>query len=73
VLDPIRTHLERVRRTLLTEPTRPQNTFREHEAIFAAIAARQPVQAKSEMANHLDRVLRELHAYAAKHPGFFEE
>jgi GntR family transcriptional regulator, rspAB operon transcriptional repressor len=73
VLDPIRTHLERVRRTLLTEPARLQNTFREHEAIFAAIAARQPVQAKSEMANHLDRVLRELHAYAAKHPGFFEE
>jgi DNA-binding GntR family transcriptional regulator len=73
VLDPIRTHLERVRRTLLTEPSRPQGTFREHEAIFAAIAAHAPDQAKNEMANHLDRVSRELQAYAAKHPGFFEE
>src|SRR5689334_15094265 len=43
VLDPLRTHLERVLRTLLTEPARPQNPFREHEAIYAAIAARQPV------------------------------
>jgi DNA-binding GntR family transcriptional regulator len=73
VLDPIRTHLERVRRTLLTEPARPQGTFREHEAIYAAIAARQPDQARHEMAGHLDRVLRELHAFAAKHPGFFQE
>src|SRR5262245_11322526 len=73
VLDPIRTHLERVRRTLLPEPGRPEGTLREHEAIFRAIAAREPDQAKSEMANHLDRVSRELHSFVAKHPGFFEE
>ncbi|MET4289447.1 DNA-binding GntR family transcriptional regulator [Bradyrhizobium sp. LB8.2] len=73
VLDPIRTHLERVRRTLLPEPGRPEGTFREHEAIFRAIAARQPDQAKSQMANHLDRVSRELQSFVAKHPGFFED
>lgn len=73
VLDPIRTHLERVRRTLLPEPGRPEGTLREHEAIFRAIAAREPDQAKSEMANHLDRVSRELHSFVARHPGFFEE
>ncbi|MGY0571362.1 GntR family transcriptional regulator [Bradyrhizobium sp. RDM12] len=73
VLDPIRTHLERVRRTLLPEPGRPEGTFREHEAIFRAIAAHQPDQAKIEMANHLDRVSRELQAFVAKHPGFFED
>lgn len=73
VLDPIRTHLERVRRTLLPEPGRPEGTFREHEAIFRAIAAHEPDQAKSEMANHLDRVSRELQSFVAKHPGFFED
>ncbi|HLZ03410.1 MAG TPA: GntR family transcriptional regulator [Bradyrhizobium sp.] len=73
VLDPIRTHLERVRRTLLPEPGRPEGTFREHEAIYHAIAAREPARAKHEMANHLDRVSRELQAFVAKHPGFFDE
>jgi DNA-binding GntR family transcriptional regulator len=73
VLDPIRTHLERVRRTLLPEPGRPQGTFVEHEAIYRAIAARQPDQARNEMANHLDRVSRELHSFVTRHPGFFEE
>jgi DNA-binding GntR family transcriptional regulator len=73
VLDPIRTHLERVRRTLLPEPGRPEGTFHEHEAIFRAIAARKPDQAKSEMANHLDRVSRELHSFVARHPDFFED
>lgn len=73
VLDPIRTHLERVRRTLLPEPGRPEGTFMEHEAIHRAIAARQPDRARGEMANHLDRVSRELHAFVFRHPGFFEE
>ncbi|MET4258981.1 DNA-binding GntR family transcriptional regulator [Bradyrhizobium sp. S3.12.5] len=73
VLDPIRTHLERVRRTLLPEPGRPEGTFREHEAIFRAIAAHEPDQAKNEMANHLDRVSRELQSFVVKHPGFFED
>ncbi len=73
VLDPIRTHLERVRRTLLPEPGRPEGTFREHEAIFRAIAAHEPDQAKNQMANHLDRVSRELQSFVAKHPGFFED
>lgn len=73
VLDPIRTHLERVRRTLLPEPGRPQGTFREHEAIYRAICARAAERARHEMANHLDRVSRELQAFVAKHPGFFEE
>jgi DNA-binding GntR family transcriptional regulator len=73
VLDPIRTHLERVRRTLLPEPGRLEGTFIEHEAIYRTIAARQPDQARDAMANHLDRVSRELHAFVIRHPGFFEE
>jgi DNA-binding GntR family transcriptional regulator len=73
VLDQIRTHLERVRRTLLPEPGRLQGTFVEHEAIYRDIAAHQPDRAREAMANHLDRVSGELHAFVAKHPGFFEE
>ena len=73
VLDPIRTHLERVRRTLLPEPGRLEGTFIEHEAIYRAIAARQPDQARDAMANHLDRVSRELHTFVIRHPGFFED
>jgi DNA-binding GntR family transcriptional regulator len=73
VLDPIRTHLERVRRTLLPEPGRLQGTFSEHEAIYDRLAARLPDQAREAMANHLDRVSGELHAFVARHPGFFEE
>jgi DNA-binding GntR family transcriptional regulator len=73
VLDPIRTHLERVRRTLLPAPGRPEGTYREHDAIYCAIAGRDPQKAQHEMANHLDRVARELHAFVAKNPSFFEE
>ena len=72
VLDPIRTHLERVRRTLLPEPGRLKGTYTEHEAIYRSIADRDPERARAEMANHLDRVARELHAFVEKHPGFFE-
>jgi GntR family transcriptional regulator, rspAB operon transcriptional repressor len=73
VLDPIRTHLERVRRTLLPEPGRPEGTFVEHEEIYRWLAARQPDQARAAMASHLDRVAGELHAFVTRHPGFFEE
>jgi DNA-binding GntR family transcriptional regulator len=72
VLDQIRTHLDRVRRTLLPEPGRPQGTFAEHEAIFQGIAAQKPKQARDAMATHLDRVAGELNAFVIRHPGFFE-
>ena len=45
----------------------------EHEAIYRRIADHDPDRAKGEMANHLDRVARELHAFVEKHPGFFEK
>ncbi|WP_024509344.1 GntR family transcriptional regulator [Bradyrhizobium sp. ARR65] len=72
VLDPIRTHLERVRRTLLPEPGRMQETFAEHEAIYQAIAAHDGNRARREMANHLDRVATELQAFVTRHPDFFD-
>jgi GntR family transcriptional regulator, rspAB operon transcriptional repressor len=72
VLDPVRTHLDRVRRTLLPEPGRMDATFAEHQAIHRAVAARKPEAASRAMGDHLDRVLRELQSFVARHPGFFE-
>lgn len=72
VLEPIRTHLERVRLTLLPEPGRMRETFGEHEAIYQAIEAHDADRARQRMANHLDRVACELQAFVARHPDFFE-
>jgi DNA-binding GntR family transcriptional regulator len=71
-LDPVRTHLERVRRTLLPEPGRMEATLAEHQAIGRMVAAREPDAARQAMGNHLDRVLRELESFVGRHPGFFE-
>jgi GntR family transcriptional regulator, rspAB operon transcriptional repressor len=72
VLEPVRTHLERVRRTLLPEPGRMNRTFAEHQEIYRAIAAREPDAASKAMGHHLNQVLHELEMFVARHPGFFE-
>lgn len=72
ILEPVRTHLERVRRTLLPEPGRMERTFAEHQAIYRAIAAREPDAARLAMERHLNQVLRELEIFVIRHPGFFE-
>ena len=73
VLDPVRTHLERVRRTLLPEPGRMEETFVEHEEILSASALRRPKRARDAMGLHLDHVLRQLRTFVEQHPGFFED
>ena len=73
VLDPVRTHLERVRRTLLPEPGRMEGTLAEHHSIHSAIAERDVSRAREAMGRHLDRVLRELEAFVVRNPGFFED
>lgn len=72
ILEPVRTHLERVRRTLLPEPGRMKRTFAEHQEIHRAITAREPEAARKAMEHHLNQVLRELEIFVARHPGFFE-
>ena len=73
VLDPVRTHLERVRRTLLPEPGRMEETSVEHQEILSAIALRPPERARETMDLHLDHVSRQLQTFVAQHPGFFED
>jgi DNA-binding GntR family transcriptional regulator len=72
VLEPVRTHLDRVRRTLLPAPGRMNRTFAEHQEIYRAIAAREPDAARQAMETHLNQVLHELEMFVARHPGFFE-
>jgi len=46
-----------------------EGTSVEHEAIYGAIAARQLNQARNEMANRLDCVLRELRSFVIRVSG----
>ncbi len=46
-----------------------EGTFVEHEAIYRAIAARQPDQARNEMANRLDCVPRKLRSFVIRASG----
>jgi GntR family transcriptional regulator, rspAB operon transcriptional repressor len=72
-LDPVRTHLERVRRTLLPEPGPMEETSVEHQEILSATARRRPERAREAMGLHLDHVSRQLQTFVAQHPGFFED
>jgi DNA-binding GntR family transcriptional regulator len=71
VLESVRPHVDRVRRMLLPEPGRMPSTFGEHQAIHAAILARDAVAASEAMHRHLDRVLSELELFAERHPDYF--
>jgi DNA-binding GntR family transcriptional regulator len=72
VVETSRAQLERTRRLLLPTPGRNQNTLREHRAIFAALAGRDPQKAAAAMGNHLDEVMAELKRFAARQPDLFE-
>ena len=72
VVEASRAPLERARRLLLPNPGRSQNTLREHQAVFAGLAARDPEKARVAMAAHLDKVMAELKKFAAAQPELFE-
>jgi DNA-binding GntR family transcriptional regulator len=67
-----RAQLERARRLLLPLPSRNRATLREHRAIVAALAARDPRAATRAMAAHLDAGMSELKRFAARQPELFE-
>jgi len=73
ILDPLQTHLDRIRLTLLPEPGRIKATFKEHTAIYRTIAARDEDAARDAMKSHLDRVQQEFESYVQRHPDLFEE
>jgi GntR family transcriptional regulator, rspAB operon transcriptional repressor len=64
--------LERVR-LLLNSRRRQEVTLQEHEAILEALATRHANGAANAMAAHLDAVMKELEAFAAKNPELFAD
>ena len=70
-LDALRVHLDRVRRLLLPAPGRMAATLSEHNAVHAAIAAREPDAASRAMRCHLAVVVDRLVAFERDHPDFF--
>jgi DNA-binding GntR family transcriptional regulator len=71
-VDSSRAPLERARRLLVPTPGRSTATLREHRAIFAALAERDPEKAAAAMGTHLDAVVSEVNRFAARRPDLFE-
>jgi DNA-binding GntR family transcriptional regulator len=66
-----RAQTERMRRLLL-KPSRTGKTITEHQAILAALTARDPDGAAGAMHTHLGNVLNELRIFAEERPELFE-
>ena len=71
-VDSSRAPLERARRLLVPTPGRSTATLREHRAIFAALAERDPDKSAAAMGTHLDEVMAEVNRFAARRPDLFE-
>lgn len=71
VVESSRAQTERIRR-LLVPTERNRATIKEHNAIVAALAARNANRAAAAMRTHLGNVMRDLHKYAARRPELFQ-
>lgn len=71
ILDSLRSHLDRVRRLLLPEPGRMEDTLAEHRSIADALARRDARKAEQAMRRHVQTVLERLVAFERVHPDFF--
>jgi len=72
ILERTQSYLERVRRVLLPEPGRPQQTFEEHKAIASAIKNHDPAQARQAMRFHIDQVQEQIQQFVSKRSELFE-
>ncbi|MEO8244953.1 MAG: GntR family transcriptional regulator [bacterium] len=70
--DTARVQVNRARQLTLPEPGRNLATLAEHQAIVAAIAARDPVAARAAMRHHLSRLIGLLEPLARNRPDLFE-
>ena len=64
-------HVNRARQLLLPQPGRLQATLDEHQAIFAALEARDPVAARQATRAHLGQLLTFLEPLVAERPELF--
>jgi len=70
VIEASRANIDRVRR-LLSSPRRHAVTLAEHQALLAALEARDTEAARHAMEAHLDAVMEELERFSAEHPEVF--
>jgi DNA-binding GntR family transcriptional regulator len=71
ILDGLRSHLERVRRLLMTPPGRMPKTYVEHNAIAKAIARGDPEGARIAMRDHLVETTELFESFAKDRPNLF--
>lgn len=72
LVDGSRGQLDRVRKLLLPDPTRPAETVPEHMRILTAIEARDPDAAAQAMKDHLDEIPSRLHQLMEQQPELFD-
>ena len=72
LVDGSRAQLDRVRKLLLPDPTRPIDTIEEHKEIVAAIEAKDPDLAALVTKNHLDKTPNKLEQLIQQQPELFE-
>ena len=71
ILEGIRTHLERIRRLLLTPPGRLPNTLAEHRKIAEALRVPDMDAAREAMRTHLVQTTLLFESYAKERPNLF--
>lgn len=72
IINSARANVDRARR-LINSPRRLALTVSEHETIYQAITADQPDQAAAAMRQHIEAVMTELLAFAAREPQHFAD
>lgn len=65
-------HVNRARQLILPQPGRVEATLAEHQAIFEAIAARDPAAARAATRVHLGKLIGILEPLAQNRPDLFE-
>ena len=71
ILEGLRSHLERVRRLLLTPPGRPLASMAEHLAVMAALEAGDPAAAQAAMRAHLTQTTQLFESFVLQRPALF--
>ncbi|HYC24582.1 MAG TPA: FCD domain-containing protein, partial [Roseiarcus sp.] len=71
ILDRLRSHLERVRRLLMTPPGRIPKAYAEHNAVAKAIARGNAEAASAAMRDHLAETTRLFENFAKDRPNLF--
>ncbi|MEZ5888170.1 MAG: GntR family transcriptional regulator [Paracoccaceae bacterium] len=64
-------HVNRARQLILPHPGRVQATLSEHQAIVAALEARDPVRAREATRNHLGQLIKILEPLVLERPELF--